>query len=127
MPLWLQRNGNGLACDMLEVLAAFNGLSFLFYGLSCLFSSRMRCEFARYGLARFRVLTGALQLAGATGMLVGLSGHATPGFLAAGGLALQMAMGVGVRVHIRDRWYQALPALGYGCLNAWLAWGFYTL
>lgn len=109
---------------MFVLLAAFDALSFLLYGLSCLVSARMVAEFDRYGLAGFRVLTGWLQLAGAAGVALGMAGYEPLGLLAAGGLSLQMALGVGVRLRIRDRWYQALPAFGYGCLNAYLAWGF---
>lgn len=109
---------------MFVLLAAFDVLSFSLYGLSCLLSSRMVAEFDRYGLARFRALTGWLQLAGAIGVAMGMAGYEQVGLLAAGGLALQMALGVGVRLRIRDRWYQALPALGYACLNASLAWSF---
>ena len=109
---------------MFEILAAFDALSFYLYGITCLASARMAAEFDRYGLARFRAITGSLQLAGAVGVTLGLFGFPDLGFWAAAGLSLQMALGVAVRVRIRDRWYQCLPAFFYGCLNAFLAWGF---
>ena len=103
-----------------NILILFCALSFLAYGLSCLFSPHMVLEFQRYGLARFRTITGALQLLAAAGLLAGLM---LPwiGGIAAGGLALQMACGLGVRVKIGDRWYQCLPAGSYMLLCGWLA------
>ncbi len=95
-------------------------ISFLIYGASCLFSPHMQVEFQRYGLAKYRQLTGVLQLLAAIGLLVGL---AVPwiGGIAATGLALQMACGVGVRVTIGDPWYMCLPAATYMLLCSWLA------
>jgi len=83
----------------------------------------MRKEFARYGLAHYRRLTGWLQLAGAAGLLGGLF---LPflGFAAALGLSLQMLAGVGVRIRIRDTILQTLPAAFYCVLNAVLAWDY---
>lgn len=94
---------------MTGFLIAFCSLSFFGYGFSCLYSQRMVTEFVRYRLARYRKLTGALQVAAASGLLLGLI---VPwiGGIAAAGLALQMACGLGVRVKIRDPWYQCVPA-----------------
>lgn len=80
----------------------------------------MRREYDRYGLAAFRSLVGSLQLLGAMGLLVGLH---TPwiGQLSAGGLALLMLCGVGVRIKIKDSVLQTVPAFAYMLLNAYLA------
>lgn len=43
---------------------------FLFYGVLCLFADGMVDEFERYGLSRFRRLTGALEVLGATGLVI---------------------------------------------------------
>jgi hypothetical protein len=103
-----------------SLLIVFCAASFFAYGWSCLFTDRMVAEFHRYRLARFRRLTGRLQLLGATGLLVGLY---LPwlGGLAAAGIALQMACGLGVRVKIGDSWVQCLPATSYMLLCGWLA------
>ncbi len=95
-------------------------LSFLGYGLSCLYSPHMVVEFRRYGLAGFRKLTGTLQLLAATGLFLGFL-LPWAGGIAAGGLALQMACGLGVRIKIGDPWYLCLPAATYLLLCAWLA------
>ncbi len=96
-----------------------SAISFLVFGSSCFFSAYMRREFARYGLARQRPLVGALQLAGATGLLVGLE-FSWIGKIAAGGLAVLMLLGVGVRIKIRDTLPQIVPAFFYLLLNAYL-------
>lgn len=73
--------------------------SFAGYGTSCLLSKRMGAEFERFGLARFRLLTGALQLAGSLGLVAGFFSH-TLLLLSAGGLATLMLLGVFVRVRV---------------------------
>ncbi|MFT4901845.1 MAG: hypothetical protein ACI81V_001122 [Lentimonas sp.] len=80
----------------------------------------MREEFYRYGLAPYRQLTGSLQILGALGLLAGL---VLPwlGGIAAAGLSLQMACGLGVRAKIHDNWRQCLPATVYMFLCGWLA------
>ena len=108
---------------MLETFAIVSAVSFLFFGTSCLLTQAMRAEFVRYGLSRFRVLTGYLQLLGAAGLFAGL--WWTPiGAAAAAGLALLMVFGVGARQRIGDPWPQQVPAAFYAVLNAILAVGF---
>ncbi|TVP59002.1 MAG: hypothetical protein EA351_02365 [Gemmatimonadales bacterium] len=86
-----------------------SALLFLYYGFLCLFANGMAEEFRRFGLSRFRRLTGSLEILGALGLLVGL--WVTPVMLAAsGGLALLMALGVGTRVRVRDSLLETLPA-----------------
>ena len=80
----------------------------------------MVAEFKRYRLARFRKLTGKLQLLGATGLLVGLFVPVIGG-LAAAGLSLQMACGLGVRIRIGDAWFRCLPAIIYMLVCGWIA------
>ena len=43
---------------MLELLLSFSSLSFLFFGLGCLTSPRLKEEFIRYRLPQYRKLTG---------------------------------------------------------------------
>lgn len=79
----------------------------------------MQLEYARYGLAQFRPVVGALQLLGAAGLIAGLM-LPWAGQVAAGGLALLMLLGVRVRIKIKDTLLQTLPALGYLILNLYL-------
>lgn len=95
-------------------------VSFAWYGLHCLLSGRMVVEFERYGLARFRLLTGALQLAGSLGLLAGYRFQPLLIFSAAG-LAALMAAGVITRLRIRDPITAILPAFAFFCLNLYLA------
>lgn len=104
----------------LTVILLFTALSFLGYGLSCLFSPHMVAEFQRYGLPQFRRLTGLLQVLAAVGLSIGLLAPWVAG-LAAAGLALQMACGLAVRIKIGDAWYLCLPAGAYLLICVWLA------
>ena len=117
--------------DFPSLATWFSGVSFLFYGLGCLTSPRMKNEFIRFGYARQRTLTGYLQLLGGLGLLVGygwevplLSGSA------AAGLGLMMIFGFGVRLKIRDSLLAASPAFLYAVLNGYLSlhyWGVFKL
>ena len=95
-------------------------LSFFIYGWCCLYTKGMVAEFKRYRLSHFRRLTGMLQLLGATGLLAGLF-IPWVGGMAAAGLSLQMACGLGVRIKIRDTFLQCLPATFYMLLCGWVA------
>jgi uncharacterized membrane protein YphA (DoxX/SURF4 family) len=100
----------------MESLRAFSVLSFLIAGLSCLRSPHMKAEFDRYGLSEFRRLTGALQLAGSAGLVVGLVLPVlTP--LAAGGLCLLMLLGVVARLRVHDSLFQITPAATLSVAN----------
>lgn len=97
-------------------------LAFLGFGLACLGTRHMREEFARYGLPRWRLLIGTLEVCGALGLA--LSG-VFPALLvpAAAGLCLLMLMGVLTRLRLRDTFAQMLPALVLLILNACLVVG----
>lgn len=94
-------------------------VSFAGYGTSCLFSKKMVAEFERFGLARFRLLTGALQLAGSLGLVAGFFSR-TLLLQSAGGLATLMLLGVIVRVRVRDPLAAMVPAAAFFCLNLFL-------
>ena len=84
----------------------------------------MVVEFKRYRLARFRKITGYLQILGATGLLIGLLTSPFVGLVAAFGLSIQMLLGFGVRLLIRDSLLQCVPAVGFMLINAGLVYGF---
>jgi hypothetical protein len=104
-------------------LTIISSLSFLLFGIGYLISPRLRLEFDRYGLARFRVLVACLQLAGAAGQLAGIR-YPMLGALSSGGLALMMLAAVGVRIRIGDSIGQSLPALLYLSANIYLTFAF---
>ena len=80
----------------------------------------MKREFQRYGIPKYRQITGLLQLWAALGLILGIW-HPLIGGIAASGLALQMASGLFVRIAIRDSWLQSSPAAGYMLLCTWMA------
>lgn len=94
-------------------------VAFLYYGLAVLFSNAMAEEFDRYGLSRFRKLTGALEVLGAVGLI---AGYWVPGLTAAaaGGLTLLMAAGVVVRFRSGDSPAQALQAFAMLVVNLFI-------
>ena len=101
------------------IAQAISIASFAWYGMSCFVSAAMVTEFERYRLARFRSLTGMLQVAGSLGLLAGYF-FRPPLLLSAGGLAAMMLLGVLVRLKIRDPLVAAIPAFAYLALNLFI-------
>ena len=102
-----------------EIASVFSGAAFLFYGVSCLVSTRMVLEFDRYRLARFRLLVGFLEVLGGIGLLASLF-FAPLVAPASGGLFLLMAVGIFVRFRIRDPIPKVLPAFLFLVLNGFI-------
>ncbi len=95
---------------LLEACRVLSIAIFLGYGGMCLHRTAMAAEFERFGAARFRVLTGWLEILGALGLLVS---YRVPQLLpfAAGGLCLLMLFALLARVRVRDSLWQSSPAL----------------
>lgn len=108
---------------MLTPLAVIVGASFLVYGVSCLSSRWMKTEFERFGLGRLRTLVGALEVAGAVGVLVGLAAPGI-GLLASSGLTLIMVAAVVARRRVKDGLLPTLPSVIYLVLTGALAFLF---
>lgn len=107
-----------------QVSVGLSIVLFLYYGLDCLLSDGMVVEFERYGLSRFRRLTGSLEVLGAVGLVVGY--FVSPILvLASAGLTLLMALGVATRVRVRDPVAETIPALVLMLVNAYIL--FYAL
>ena len=83
----------------------------------------MKQEFARYGLERYRRLTGLSQLLAVVGLSAGIT-FPLVGAAAAAGLTIQMLLALAVRRRIRDGVRECLPAFVFGAVNAWLLAGF---
>lgn len=107
--------------NALLILTLISGPSFIVVGWLCVFSLRMRIEFERYRLAKFRILVGILEILGGLGVLLGLVWSPLMVF-SASGLALLMLLGVGVRVRIQDSLLQTLPAAVLLIVNACIVW-----
>ncbi|WP_313673016.1 DoxX family protein [Mycolicibacterium sp.] len=109
-----------------QILKVVSIVAFLYYGLSVLFANAMEKEFTRYGMAGFRKLTGALEVAGSLGLI---AGYFVPGLTvaASGGLSLLMAAGIVVRFRSGDSVPEALQAGGMLLVNLFImvfAWRF---
>ena len=102
-----------------EVLRALSMLLFFYYGISVLVSDAMVREFEKFGLLRFRRLTGVLEVLGAAGLLVG---YWMPPLVivASGGLALLMVLGVAVRLRTGPPVTDAIPALVMLVINLYV-------
>ncbi|MEO7363210.1 MAG: DoxX family protein [Gemmatimonadaceae bacterium] len=92
---------------------------FAWFGIQCFVSQNMIREFERYRMARFRTLTGILQIAGSAGLLAGFV-YRPLILLASAGLVTLMVLGIGVRINIRDPWYASFPALLFLGLNLFI-------
>ena len=100
----------------IDILTAISAVAFLFYGLACLFSDKLVAEFERYGLARWRVVVGGIEVAGALGLIAGWWFPQLQTAAAAGLFAL-MICGLWARWRIRDPWYAMLPAFVLAVMN----------
>ena len=100
----------------LDLLIVFIAMSFLYYGLACIYSKRMVEEFIRYGVPQFRQFIGLMEVLGALGLLFGFLFPLVQ-ILAAAGLALLMLLGCVLRIKIRDSSIQILPAFIFMLLN----------
>jgi len=100
----------------IDILSAISAVAFLFYGLACLFSAKLVAEFERYRLARWRVVVGGLEVAGAVGLIAGWWFPPLQTAAAAGLFAL-MICGLWARWRIRDPWYAMLPAFVLAVMN----------
>lgn len=104
---------------LLSYATYVSSFAFLCYGISCLLSKKMNDEFVRYQLSKFRVLTGALQVLGAVGLIGGLT-YRPVLLLSSGGLSLLMLLGLVVRIYIKDSILQTMPAFIFFVLNLFI-------
>ena len=102
-----------------QVSKALSILLFLYYGLSVLVSDAMVAEFERFGLSRFRRLTGSLEVLGAVGLLFGYFAPILV-IAASGGLTVLMVLGLVTRYRARDPLVEALPALVLTLMNLYI-------
>lgn len=102
-----------------EIAQSISIVFFAWYGMSCFFLQRMVAEFERFRLARYRVLTGFLQVAASLGMIVGHF-YRPILLISAGGLTVMMFLAVITRFRIRDPLYAAIPAFAFFLLNLYI-------
>jgi hypothetical protein len=111
-------SGSGEICvpTLPLALEAISVAAFLFYGIACLLSPKLEVEFTRYQLARWRVMVGWLEIAGAVGLVVG-QWFPLLKVAAAAGLVLLMLCGLWARWRVRDPWYAMAPAFVLAVVN----------
>ncbi|WP_405382296.1 DoxX family protein [Maribacter sp. LLG6340-A2] len=111
--------------NFLNLAILVSSIAFLYYGLECLFSQKMKDEFTRFGLKQQRVLTAYLQLTGAIGLIFGFFVSPMLTLISAAGLSLLMFLGFGVRIKIKDSISESLPALVLALINLFIAYKYY--
>ena len=104
---------------LLLPLAVASGTAFVFYGHETLFKERLRGEFERYGMPGVRTFVGSMHLLGGAGVLIGLL-FAPVGVAAATGLTVMMALGLILRLKIRDAPRLMIPVVFLGFINSLL-------
>ena len=112
--------------NTLIYLVLFTAFSFLYYGLACLISPRLRIEFKRFGLPEYRMLTGFLQLLGSLGIILGLI-FPLLGTLASAGLTLLMVAGFITRIKIKDTFIETLPSFFFMLINGYITFSYCLL
>ena len=112
------------------IISLFSGISFIVYGISSFRSKRMISEFQRWGYGNQRKLIGCFQLIGGAGLILGSlfvintfdsndSLINSNNILAGSSLILTIMMvgAVFVRIDIKDKFVNILPATFYAILN----------
>ena len=112
------------------IISLFSGISFIVYGISSFRSKRMISEFQRWGYGNRRKLIGCFQLIGGAGLIYGsifvINTFDSNGSLVnsnnvlAGSsliLTIMMLGAVFVRIDIKDKFINILPATFYAILN----------
>ncbi|MAW07690.1 MAG: hypothetical protein CME61_05350 [Halobacteriovoraceae bacterium] len=97
-------------------LTIISSIAFLIYGILCIFTNHMVDEFERYGLIKFRILTGILEVLGGLGLLVGLKNKPIM-LISSLGLTLLMVLGVITRIRVNDPLIQIIPAFALSIIN----------
>ena len=105
---------------LLKIATILSAILFLWFGRGSLFTDGMLEDFERFGLSRYRRMTGGLEVLGAFGLLVGLV-LPSIAVLSASALSLLMLLGIGVRLRVGDRWMATAPALFLLLLNLYVA------
>jgi hypothetical protein len=113
--------------SILNIAVFLSSSAFLFYGINCLLSQKMKDEFARFGLGKQRILIGYLQLLGALGLIIGYFFSPLLIFIASTGLTLLMFSGFAVRIKIKDSLLESLPSLIFALINLFICVKYYYL
>ena len=115
--------------DINLIIILFSSFSFIVYGISSFTSKRMISEFQRWGYANQRKLIGYFQLIGGAGLMFGSLFEISndngenlinsSNILSASSFLLTVLMlgAIFVRINIKDKLVNILPATFYAILN----------
>ncbi|MFT7071199.1 DoxX family protein [Patiriisocius sp. Uisw_017] len=106
--------------SFLTFLIFFSTLSFIFFGIGCFVTPKMKLEFKRYGLENYRTTVGGLQLLGSLALLCGYFYAPFLQVIGAGGLSVLMVLGFLVRLKIKDSFLLSAPSLLYSIINGFI-------
>ena len=101
---------------MQVLFTLLSAVTFIAYGTLCLTTNHMKKEFQRYGLAKYRRLTGVLELLGGLGLLMGLKIKLIL-IISSAGLGLLMSLGAFTRFRVKDPFIEIIPAIILLILN----------
>ena len=103
----------------MHYLVIISALLFLMYGSLVISTDHMGREFERYGLSKFRTLTGVLEILGGFGSLAGIL-YPILLVISSGGLCLLMFLGCLTRLKAKDPFIQIIPAFVLMLLNGFI-------
>lgn len=107
---------------MILGLTILNSAAFFAYGILCIFTKHMVEEFQEFGLSKYRIMTGLLEIFGAIGSLIGYFWSAHLYVFSTTGLALLMFLGAYTRIRIKQPWQRSMQALTLLLLNTFLSY-----
>lgn len=102
--------------DYFLVLVLFQGLSFVAYGINSFISKRMKSEFQRWNLKKYRKTIASCQLIGGVALLFGLEWNIML-VLSSCFLGVMMLVAIVVRIKVKDNISDILPAFAYLVLS----------
>lgn len=108
-----------LEMTMTIIITYLTGISFIFYGYLIIFANHMKIDFERFGIAKFRLLTGILELLGGLGLIIGV--HYNPLLIfSSAGFSILMLMGTITRIRVKDSPIAILPAFIFMLINFYI-------
>ena len=101
---------------IVKIFVLISAVSFLFYAIRSIFSSRMISEYYRWGFSTFRPVIIVFQILASIGLLIGFYSIF---FLLVSSLFLtiMMIIAIIVRIRIQDSFLNTMPAIFYALLN----------
>ena len=100
-----------------KILIFFSVVSFIIYGLTSFYSSRLISEFNRWGFGKYRILIAYLQLLASIGLIIGMLFEPFLLTIVSFLLFLMMIVAMITRIKIKDTIINTIPSVFYAILN----------